>query len=94
MKKVELAEAKAMLKEILAVKSASHTSIGTVLKIGRSYIDSKQLQGFGELEAPLKAVIEASQSAKNGVIMLDETVWKELENTYYERVTRHLFFQA
>jgi hypothetical protein len=77
-KKVELSEARAMLIEILAAKLASHESIGTVLKLGYANIDSKQLQGFGELENPLRAIAEASQLAQDGVIAVDTAFLQKL----------------
>lgn len=92
MKEVELSKARAMFKEILAIQSATQESIGTVLKLGHGRIDSKQLRGFGELEAPIEAVAEASQSAQNDIILVDDAVWEKLETIYREQVIARLFF--
>ena len=93
MKKVELSEAKAMLKEILAATSASHESIGAVLKLGRSPVESTSIRlSLSELDKPFQAIAIAAQSAQGGVILVDDQNWQDLENSYYHRVTKHILF--
>ena len=93
MKKIELSEVKAMLREILAAKSASRESLSAVLWLGECRMEGKELHDLDELTKPFWAVVRASQNImEDGIISIDESAWRELEGAYYNRVAKPLFF--
>ncbi|HSW98954.1 MAG TPA: hypothetical protein VLF71_03895 [Candidatus Saccharimonadales bacterium] len=90
MKRVQVNEVRAMLKEIMASTNASPDDVSAVLTIGTPAMGLLHLSGPSELSAILAAVEHASP-AEDGTLRLDDTAWHQLENSYSRRVVTPLF---
>ncbi len=93
MKQVALSEAKAMLKEILAVKHARPETMAAVLALGTGSANNvATVSEFEELDTSIQAIASAAQNVQGGVIVVDDGVWGDLEHIYHDQVVKHVLF--
>jgi hypothetical protein len=90
MKKVALAQIRAMSKEIVAISGNNSKDVGVVLAIGQAQA-YQAIKSVRELNSMLRAVEKALPSMKSGMVGLEETEWQAFETLYYNRVVQPLF---
>ena len=90
MKKVELAQIRAMSREIVATSGNNGTDVGIVMALG-SAEKSNPTTSINELNRMLAAVEQALPGMKRGLVGVTDDEWQEFETLYYNRVVQPLF---
>ncbi len=87
MKRVELAEVRAMLREVVATYGNDSKDVAAVMALNRKPTKTS----VPEVNDVIDNVERAWPSRQRGTIALDETEWIELEDLYYRRVMQPVF---
>lgn len=90
MKDVELAQVRAMLREIVATSGNNGNDVEAVMSLGGS-VTPEQRATSVELNDMLQVVKEAMPSLHGGMLRLNEKEWRHIEDVYYQRVMQPLF---
>ncbi len=92
MQEVNLNQLKAMLQEIYVSTHRNTKPILSFVTIGTlRQPDWGKLTNLGELSDIVLATRKALPVMKDNVIEIDNPVWKEFEDIYYQRVVQPIF---
>lgn len=91
MKNVELAEVRAMLREITAVSGNDERDVAAIMSLGIPEKTQADPLGQRDLDQAMQAVRKALPDMRAGVLKLNNADWQKIEELYYHKVMQPIF---